>query len=314
MHVQLGRRDFHHRPRRDDGDGPVNESDLPPMQTDLRTQGFWKSLGSDGVCVLRNVIDPAFTTRWLQAADAVYSAIGGAKRRGDGTLPATVKSYRPTASSMLLESIATVAEIRGFIAPLRDALRQRLGATVVWNADQAWLRRQFPRHLAPPLHHPHGWHQDGALGFDFAAHPEGGGPESVLRMLTAWVPLTCCGRDAPGLEWIAVRPNRLLGIGELADERLRSTPISRRALAPGLMCELPEPRAGAWRLIPTFADELFVVPELRPADAVLMWGDVLHRTHVTETMRQTRTSVEFRFHSADDIPARLTGQRFFDCW
>jgi len=250
----------------------VSESDRPPLET-------------AGVRVLRNVMDLALTARWLQSADVVYFQIGGTPT-GNDALPATVKSYRPTASSMLLESIAGVDEILEFLTPLHNLLSSRLGEAVVWNAAQAWLRRQFPPHFAPPYHHPHGWHQDGALGFDFATHPEGGGPEAVLEMLTAWVPLTPCGRDAPGLEWIAVRPDRLLGVNELADERLRST----------------------------FAEKTFVSPELRPGDAVLMWGDVLHRTHVTRSMQQPRTSVEFRFHSADDIPARLAGERFLECW
>ncbi|MCB9527989.1 MAG: hypothetical protein H6701_06250 [Myxococcales bacterium] len=75
-------------------------------------------------------------------------------------------------------------------------------------ADQAWLRRQLPPARAPRHHAPHRWHQDGALGFDFlGGDPES--PDALLPMITAWVPLVPCGRDAPGLRYVPERRDTL---------------------------------------------------------------------------------------------------------
>jgi len=174
-----------------------------------------------------------------------------------------------------LEAVLTVS--------FRTLVELTLGGPAVWDLDQAWLRRQYALKDYPPRHAPHTWHQDGALGFDFAAPGANEpGPDALLPMVTCWLPLNPCGRDAPGLELIARRVTRLLPVIALRDEYLRAT----------------------------FPLEAFWRPVLKPGDALLFEGGTLHRTFVTPEMASDRTSIEFRFFRADGIPARLAGDRF----
>ena len=177
--------------------------------------------------------------------------------------------------TILLRSLAS-----GRISAL---LRPTLGANIAVNLDQAWVRRQYAPARYPPLHAPHGWHQDGALAFDFlalgCATPP---PNALLDMVTCWISLTPCGRDAPGLEMIARTLNELVPMDDLRDAELR--------------CRFPE-----------IALER---PLLDPGDALLFPGGTIHRTHVTSHMPGDRTSVELRFFRADAIPRRLQGDRF----
>ena len=148
---------------------------------------------------------------------------------------------------------------------------------------QSWVRRQYAPHRYPPLHAPHGWHQDGALGFDFLSHPGERFPsDALLSMVTCWIALGPCGMDAPGLEIVTPRLGTLLAPGELMDERVRAR----------------------------FAPEEFYRPAMEAGDAVLMRGDILHRTLVRPQMTKDRTSIELRFFEAENLPVRLKGNRF----
>src|SRR5260221_614307 len=59
-----------------------------------------------------------------------------------------------------------------------------------------------------------------------------------------------------------------------------------------------------------FACEEFYRPAMEAGDAVLMRGDILHRTLVTPEMTQDRTSIELRFFEAKNLPVRFKGDRF----
>lgn len=240
----------------------------------------------EGVVVLREICDRSRLAALLTAAERVYLEIHSARDANPpgcvADVPAGVRSYRPTASSMLVESIAGQDAIGELLAPLNDLLRMLLHDAVVCNLDQAWLRRQYPAKAAPAGHHPHGWHQDGALGFDFTASPGPRDDSALLPILTAWIPLTACGEDAPGLEYVARRSARLLPVEELSSEQVHAT----------------------------FPDECFHTPRLQAGDVILFWGDVVHRTHLTATMNATRTSIEFRFLAAERIPDRIANDRY----
>ena len=157
------------------------------------------------------------------------------------------------------------------------------GGRAACDLDACWVRRQYPVADRPRRHAPHSGHQDGALGFDFASHAQRPLPDDApLDMLTCWVALTPCGVDAPGLELITART-----AGLLAPEALDAAHIEGRFEA-----------ADFWR------------PQMAPGDALLFSGDVLHRTHVNDSMRRPRCSVEFRYFAADALPARLAHHRF----
>jgi ectoine hydroxylase-related dioxygenase (phytanoyl-CoA dioxygenase family) len=195
--------------------------------------------------------------------------------------------FAATASSVTLAAALNdddVSALFGSIckSPARDWIVNALAAPPVCDISQSWIRRQYaPRHY-PRLHAPHGWHQDGALGFDFLSYPDDNYPEdAILRMVTCWIALDSCGVDAPGLELITQKQTRLLPPAELSHGWIREQ----------------------------FPPDQFWRPRLEPGDALLFPGDVLHRTHVTPAMTRDRTSLELRFFGAKDFPARLKNSR-----
>lgn len=187
--------------------------------------------------------------------------------------------FLPTAASMPLPLRAELRPddpLSAALAPLASALdalatralplvRAVLGAAAAALPGQRWLRRQYPRSLAPSGHSPHGWHQDGALHFDFFGGPD---PDTVRprRLLTLWVPLVACGVDAPGLALVRRRLDRLLAPLALTEAAV----------------------AQAW------GTEIWT-PQLAAGEGLLFAGDLLHRTAHTAAMDRVRTSLELRF-------------------
>ncbi|HMC14768.1 MAG TPA: phytanoyl-CoA dioxygenase family protein [Albitalea sp.] len=166
---------------------------------------------------------------------------------------------------------------------LRHLDRDLLGTLTACDVDQCWVRRQYAPHRAPPHHAPHSWHQDGALSFDFATHAGKPPPgDALLEMLTCWIPLTPCGIDAPGLEFVVAPLTHLL-----APHELMPTQVAAR-----------------------YPASAFERPALNPGDALLLPGGTLHRTHVTPSMTHDRTSIELRFFKPQPLPERLRGDRF----
>lgn len=194
--------------------------------------------------------------------------------------------FVPESSSFRLSSVDGVSVVDIWTAlssHVRARCAEALGPRVAIDVDQCWVRRQYPPGFAPPRHRPHRWHQDGALGFDFAMGADAAVPDdAVLRMVTCWVALTPCGIDAPGLDIVTDRVGRMLLSSQLADVAVDVRwPTTRR-----------------------------IQPTLGAGDAAVFGGDLLHRTHVTAAMTGTRTSIELRCFQADAIPVRLARDEF----
>lgn len=228
---------------------------------------------------LREVASGAACARWCAAADRGIAEARGAV--GDGA------DWSASSSSLRLRGVAEIEpdEVWRIVwrDPLRSACAALLGRRLVCDLDQAWVRRQYAPAHAPPLHHPHVWHQDGALGFDFLTHAGQPFPaDALLEMVTAWIALVPCGVDAPGLELVAQPPGAMLTPTELMADRVDAR----------------------------FAPDRLHRPALAAGDALVFRGDILHRTHVAPAMTRDRTSLELRFFAADRIPARLRGERF----
>ena len=189
-------------------------------------------------------------------------------------------------SSFRLGGIAALS-VADVWAALSSQVRERcvdaLGPRLAIDADQCWVRRQYAAASAPPRHGPHSWHQDGALGFEFAPSGDANVPaDALLPLVTCWIPLTACGVDAPGLELVNDRVDRMLPPTQLTDGAVEQRwPTGRRTR-----------------------------PVLEAGDALLFSGDVLHRTHVTPAMTRTRTSIELRCFRADAIPDRISRDTF----
>jgi hypothetical protein len=209
---------------------------------------IWR--GADGrmkPLLMRQALPRALCRQWLQlsAAQPAVSRL--------------VASMLPLAG--VLQAVADSA--------LREPIEAALGPAPLCNVDQSWIRHGQPAH---------GWHQDGALHFDFMAHAgQAPPPDALLDMLTCWIALTPCGTDAPGLEW---------------------------ADASGLPLQLPaalSPQA----VLARHPAQALVRPEMQPGDALLFDGSLLHRTHALPGMSQPRTSLELRFFRASTWPDRL---------
>ena len=221
-------------------------------------------------------VPPRTCSTWLALVDAAYSQIEGARS----------SAFVAESSSFRLGGIAALSAA-DIWAALSSQARERcadiLGPRLAIDADQCWVRRQYPGASAPPRHRPHSWHQDGALGFAFAQSGDATIPDdALLRLVTCWIPLTACGDDAPGLELVTDHVDRMLSPTQLADGAVEQRwPIRRRAR-----------------------------PALEAGDALLFSGDVLHRTHVSAAMTRTRTSIELRCFRADAIPDRISRDAF----
>ena len=197
------------------------------------------------------------------------------------TLPPEWK-WTPTCSSLSIQAVPNhLRVVRELIFPkIRSELESYFNLDHIWwNMNASWVRRQYPMHQAPEHHHPHSWHQDGALGFDFLAHHESG---ALLQMLTCWLTLDNCGEYAPGIEYVShpSHVSRLLRLDELQVNSI----------------DLIFPEGERKR------------PLLSAGDCLLMSGGLLHRTYQTAAMDKHRTSLELRFFGSP--PTRLQSHSF----
>ena len=228
-----------------------------------------------GAALLRGAAGAATVDRWRTAIDAHPAW----RERRPGA------DFNPQASSLRLRAVAALdPEVlaRTLLGGAVGAwCRSLLGDQLACAVDQCWVRRQYAPARRPAGHATHAWHQDGALGHDFL-RPGVPAADALLEMVTCWIALTPCGRDAPGLELERGGVGRLLTLPSLGQTAAR----------------LDQDAGAAWR------------PELEPGDALLFDGGVVHRTDARPEMSRDRTSVELRFFAAADRPARLVGDRF----
>lgn len=253
----------------------------PPTEVGTRPLGAAPEPGDDprveldrrGVTRLAGLLDPVVTERLAEAARSCFAELDAAIDEhgpwGVAEVLAPGVRFAPTASSLSLSALGALGLRAAVVleATLAPILVPALGGPPRLLTDQAWLRRQFAPARAPAHHAPHGWHQDGALGFDFL----GGDPASahaLLPMVTAWIPLMPCGREAPGLVYVPERRDAVASLAEL---------------------DGPHPEREA--------------PALDPGDVVLLRGGTLHATHVTEQMTRDRISIELRW-----LPAAHPGR------
>ena len=223
--------------------------------------------------IVSSAVSRSTCAAWLALVEAVYRSMDATPRPG----------FVPESSSLRVPAVPVLSVFDVWSAlsnRVTERCVTRLGSSIAIDADQCWVRRQYPAESAPPRHRPHGWHQDGALGFDFAPSLDAAIPDdALLRMVTCWIALTPCGTDAPGLDIVTDRVDRMLAPAQLTDDSVeRRWPLPRR-----------------------------VRPALEAGDALVFSGNVLHRTHVSASMTRTRTSIELRLFQADAIPHRVAG-------
>lgn len=247
----------------------------------------------EAVVIITKTLSLCVTETLYSAAQETYQYIAAMSQTQSVNavvaklLPAN--KYLPHASSVNLGAINNRALVEALLndiaqGPAGCQIRKMLGSNeVVCDYDQAWIRRQYAPHLYPANHAPHGWHQDGALGFDFfATNNKQQDPVGLLPTVTCWIALTKCGVDAPGLEFVSQTLDALLLPEELTSQNINSR----------------------------YSPDSFWQPQLDTGDALIFQGGTLHRTHVVKAMQTNRTSVELRFVGKHNIPQRLSGDDF----
>lgn len=225
--------------------------------------------------LLRKACPALSCERWRSVIEAGVERCRSSADEADFSLHSSSLRLRALSG----EGLGPVAVARHlWRGPLQGVIDAAFGRRVALLADQCWARCQYAPGRAPPGHAAHGWHQDGALHFDFGTPQR---PQVPLQMPTCWIALSACGGDAPGLE-------------------LLRTPL------PGL---LPPAELTPSRVDERHARDDFWRPLMQPGDLLLFSGDTLHRTHVAPAMTRHRTSLELRFVAADDSSPQLRGER-----
>jgi len=240
----------------------------------LEKQAAFAELEKQGVVVLRNFFAGAALSLLRDAAVRCFQSIGATS-----SLPDTYR-FSVSSNSLLMTGLLDFGcdSEDDLLAPLASPELERLftqsfNRPWVCNLEQSWLRKKFaPAHVRDREYHLQNWHQDGALGARFPLQPfPQSGPKSgqvipMTELVTCWIPLQKCGRDAPGLEFVRRRQSAVLHFTELDDAVLRQR----------------------------FAADEFWAPDLEFGDGLVFLNSVLHRTHVHESMRQDRLSIEYR--------------------
>lgn len=236
-------------------------------------------LTADLIATLRSQIDSKFgqIESTMRGGRSVNQVIGPPER------------YVPTASSFTIGAAVPEETLHRILAHIAAAttgswIKNELENEVVCDLDQSWVRRQYSPTHYPQFHAPHGWHQDGALKFDFAAHQARIPDDALLEMVTCWIALDPCGENAPGLEIVAEKLLRLLPPTALTNESVQAH----------------------------FPADKFSRPTFDSGDALLFRGNYLHRTHVSSKMTNDRTSLELRFFTKNRISRRIKSDRFVE--
>lgn len=241
--------------------------------------------------VMHRLVPRSICARWLNQATAALDAAAAASMAGTAAAAASMAGTAADVATMAASAgpapaarpgslrlravpalAAEVFDRLGADGALNELLIDTLGERPNLLADQCWLRHQPAPARRRGAQTPHSWHQDGALGFPFATHAPPYPADALLAMLTCWIPLVACGRDAPSLRWTVPPPRAL---------------VEHLALA--------ETAAGAHT----------VHALLDAGDALVFDGALLHATHADDAMSTDRTSIELRWLPQGTPPPRL---------
>jgi hypothetical protein len=261
--------------------GPVFEIDAADLSASAVRAGWAQS----GCLLVRGLVPPETVARLVAGIDAALAAsdAAGAGEPYDpawfspGSMPDRVSNglseeanrtflrdrgglWTADSPRMLFELFEVVDDVG--IGPV---MVEVLGERPLLSALKCTLRR-----VPPDLVVVDGWHQDGSfLGQDIAA-------------FNFWLSLSHCGRDAPGMDIVPKRIERILP----SDEESRfDWSLSGRAV---------REVAGA---------EGIVRPEFEPGDALLFDHLLVHQTATAPEMTHQRHAIESWFFAPSAYPA-----------
>jgi hypothetical protein len=236
-----------------------------------------------GSLIVRGLVDPeraqqlaAGIDRTFEARDADESSGEGgpwytefepkpeyhdAIKLGRGFIKAGSGAWLADSPRMMFDLLETFES-----AGLREVITGYLGERPAISVNKGTLRR------AEPEVGTAWWHQDGAfLG-------------QGISSLNVWLSLSHCGRDAPGLEIVSTRLDRILEAGTEGADFDWSV---------------------GDRVVRQAAGNQIAKPIFEPGDAVLFDHLLLHRTGVDESMTETRYATETWFFAPSAYPDSL---------
>lgn len=246
-----------------------------------------RRLRGDGFVVVRGALDTARISPWVTAVEARYRELESLVAEhgiwgAAGQLPPGTRYQAPVAALGIDAVAGWEALAHSLDSMVWAASRALLGGQIGFDLDICWLRRQYPPARRSPGQEPHRFHQDGAYGMNFLETAPG--DRELLPIVVAWMPFVTAGGAAPGLEFVTEGPRGVLGLDELDDKAI----------------EARWPAANRVRPIVAFGD------------VVLLAGQALHRTWVTDAMSEVRTCAELRIVQAEPLAPRLTGHAILD--
>ena len=246
---------------------PLPEYAAADLTADLLRDGF----AHHGCVLVRGLLDESAAAAWREridrALDAFDAGLGGAKAAetspwyrpfrpdGDRYRIGGRKWMRESGGVWSVDSPHLLFELCDLIESIGivDLVTDYLGERPMLSANKCNLRRV-------PTDTSSNWHQDGAfLGAD-------------VKSVNLWLALGHCGVDAPALDIVPRRIDRVVATGT----------------------------DGAWfdwsiapDVVEEAADGVEVVrPEFRPGDALLFDHLFVHRTGVSESMTLERHAIE----------------------
>lgn len=255
----------------------------PIAATALSSETLREAFARHGCLWVRGLVPPERVARLRDAIDRAFEASAAtvARRAGADTrtwYDALEKVPKDGSRSWVRDAQGVLAAdspraFFEFLETVRDlgvdrVIEQYLGERPALSVEKTVLRR------ADATLHQSTWHQDGAfLG-------EG------IRTVDAWFALSRCGRDAPGLDLIPVRLDRVLPPGE--EGTYFGWTVSESTIAREM------PGAEIWR------------PEFEPGDVMFFDHFLVHRTAAEPSMPGVRYAIESWFFAASVYPETST--------
>ena len=264
----------------------------------FKSDNVKKFLQKHGAVHLPSALDKSRLTTIATAADGCFTNIERLIQRHGAR---QVKDYLPV-KYLYLErstSLSPIAlddyqnDIKENILDIfsnsagMSLLVEMLGGDIVCNHTKSRVAKQYAPVNYHSLHSPNSWHQDGALGVPFPNRDSSKSSQffsaNMTQMVICWIPLVDCLGDCPGLQLVRKPLERLLHYEYLNDSELEKI----------------------------FEPNEFWVPQLKFGDMLIFLNGTLHRTFVTDTMKNNRTSIELRFIISSQIPDWMQNDQFW---
>ena len=201
----------------------------------------------------------AATAPWYSASKASTPSTAPRSRERRASSCAKAPECGPSSRRGCCSSSSTCWNATG----LRPLVSGYLGERPALTLKKSTLRRTHPLPFAD-------WHQDGAFLGD------------GIRTINLWLSLSDCGVDAPGLDLLPRRLDRIVETGS-------GGAIFPWSVGPGTVEEAAEGVA-------------VVRPRFKPGDALLFDEMFLHRTATDETMTRDRYAIESWFFAPSVYP------------